>query len=85
MFVLRRVTKDRVVCNMEIGNSYDYYEKDSSEFNRIVEEQYPEKPQGLYALIIGGNGNLFGIFENHENYIMSENGKTFANISKRSL
>lgn len=92
MFVLRIIEKTRedksipfeeVIENFEIGISYTRLWKGTSEFNEIMEREFPEADkEPIESLVCTELGRYFFIWHPNElrvydYFIMSENGKTF--------
>lgn len=94
MFTLRRVTQSNVEINQVIGDSYTLVDRESSPNNfRVDFEKFFEKPhvadldpksdkdtRECYALL-HFKGDTQPLYKNDQNYIMTENGKTFKNLT----
>lgn len=68
--------------NFALGNSYSLVKKENSpsEFQKIFETHGFDE-QKTYAFVQGEGQNFYGLFVDQENYIMTESGKTFANLT----
>lgn len=94
MFTLRTVRKsDNAEDNFSLGDSYRFIHREWSPelFAKEMEKRCDIKLEdkedyNLYAIVICGFGGerMFPILKNEWNYIMSENGKTYANISYKA-
>jgi len=88
MYTLRKIVKENVELNIEIGNAYTLCEKERSpeEFKRTAKIAFINCEPGneVYGFIVTeGGGEIIPLSSNHKNYIMSERGNTFANVSKK--
>lgn len=85
MFILRKVEKDGIEINQTIGEFYFYISKEKSpeSFEHHRKHNNFDKSENLYGFIILELGKALPLFSVTENYIMTESGKTFANISFR--
>lgn len=89
MFTLRTVRKsDNAEDNFSLGDSYRFIHREWSPelFAKEMEKRCETADDNLYAIVVCGFGGdrMFPILKSDWNYIMSENGKTFANISYKA-
>ena len=90
MFILRKV-QDGHQSNTIVGDSYNFVSKESNheEFTRAFESWHGalipiEENSDTYAFLIYECGQkIMPLFRNDYNYIMTSDGKTFANITFR--
>lgn len=96
MYTLRVIEETRkdekspfsqIIRNHELGSSYSKIVKEHNltEFNHLIEEHTFFEKDRIIAIIDGGNGEIFPIYDNTENernnyFVMTENGKTFERI-----
>lgn len=94
MYTLRTVI-DNVQFNQEIGSIYSVVDKESNyeEFSRLFEMTFKFKhsddnlekdnfSQNCYAILTAKCGEkLIPLYLNQSNYVMTENGKTFSNLT----
>ena len=84
MFVLRKISSDGVQLNFSLGESYTLVTEETNpkEFERSSLAFWKEaKPENTYGFVSDQQGRLFPLFKNQWNYIMTSNGKTFANVT----
>ncbi|MDV3822940.1 hypothetical protein CMU07_09255 [Elizabethkingia anophelis] len=94
MFVLRRISGERIEMNKVIGDGYTVIDRESNaeDFKKAF-EHYFEKRQiadldsesdsdtkNCYAFVTN-DSFIQPLYKNQQNYIMSENGKTFSNLT----
>jgi len=97
-FILRKVLNDNTQTNIVLGDQYQLIERDSNydEFSKAFEADFGKFhvadldptsdnfAQNCYAfLIIYGGDKLIPLYKKQFNYIMTDSGKTFANLSYR--
>lgn len=96
MFVLRRISGERIEMNKVIGDGYTVIDRESNyeEFKRVFEHYFEKRcfanldPEGdsdtknCYAFVTN-DSIIQPLYKNQQNYIMSENGKTFSNLTYR--
>ncbi len=97
MYTLRKVI-DNIQSNQELGSEYHFIDRESNfdEFCRTYKIHYetahvPDSDEAsdnfsrnCYAFILNNGGsNIIPLYKNQKNYIMSENGKTFSNLTHR--
>jgi len=86
MFILRRLD-----CGFgEVNTMLDEYyilvskEKNSSEFNETTKLWTEDDLKNIYAVIVYNDGaSIMPLYNNSNYYIMTSDGKTFANISNK--
>lgn len=85
MFVLRKITADGVEMNIAIGNNYTLVnpERCSEEFERTLKMQDKSIRDKIYAFIFDESGKAKPLYKAQKAFIMTENGKTFDNVSLR--
>ncbi|MCL1658612.1 hypothetical protein M2T79_18555 [Elizabethkingia miricola] len=96
MFVLRRISGEGIEMNKVIGDGYTVIDRESTveDFKKVF-EHYFEKRQiadldsesdfdtkNCYAFVTN-DSFIQPLYKNQQNYIMSENGKTFSNLTYR--
>ena len=88
MFVLRKIFGCGVENNFILGNSYQLIlaEHNSLEFQDVARREFGDEfNDECYGFVIGDDiRNPQSLWVNQRNYIMSENGNTFANLTLRS-
>jgi hypothetical protein len=85
MFILRRITSDGRESNTILGETYHLIDKEISpeDFGETKKRCDPDE-EGVYAYIGYGNGeSLMAMYKPSHYYIMTSNGKTFANLTRR--
>jgi hypothetical protein len=83
MFILRKIFKDGE-ANMDLGSNYTLItEQDNTEeFNKIQQlTDGSEVNKLVYAYVVNQDGGKIPLSKNHRNYIMTENGRTFCNVT----
>lgn len=90
MFALRTIFKDGTQSNTDLGKHYLFVGKFESQeqfditFYEFYEVEDIDKElyNSVYAFVIGEGGRLvIPLYDDSHNYIMSDNGRTFANLS----
>ena len=83
MFTLRKITTDGFEMNFVIGKNYgiEYREKNQEEFNKRCSDYIDAHGEEVYGMICDENSEFHCLFKKQQNYIMTENGKTYANVS----
>ncbi len=85
MYTLRQIKSNGAEFNSALGNDYTVYHIDKSEeifkeaFKAVFEEDYNNEVK-CYAIIYAGKSK-FPLYLGDQNYIVTESGKTFSNIS----
>lgn len=87
MFILRKISSEKGEVNECLGVSYSLVEKClfPEEFEK-ARKNWCGGPvdENIYAFLIHDNGaQLTPLYKGQSNYIMTESGKTFANLSTR--
>lgn len=85
MYTLRKITESNVEMNITLGKSYTFVGlKDSpDEFNRTHKKFYEDQVRedvDVYAYVSDHDGKIYPLFQGQKAYIMSEKGRTFANV-----
>lgn len=96
MYTLRKVTESNTQINLAIGDSYTYvnreqnYEDFKKDFynyfqkNHIADlDETADKHTKEVFAFISFQGQIYPLYKNDSYYIMTENGKTFSNLSYR--
>lgn len=88
MFILRVYTaKEKVESNTILGKSYNLVRKTENpiEFERILNDLFSRLNEDvIYAFIIYDQGAEFRpLYKDQHNYVMTDSGKTFSNVSER--
>lgn len=87
MFVLRRITGEGHQVNECLGQSYHFIDKESNkeDFERTYEIYNggsPEREECIHAFLTYDEGKeIKPLYRPSKYYIMTENGKTFANLT----
>lgn len=87
MYTLRKIIEGQEECNFNLGNSYALVEKSKNperfrkDFEIFFEGKIPHTDDECYAFISGENGRWEPLWKSQFNYIMTESGKTFSNLS----
>lgn len=94
MYTLRRITENNTQINLSIGDSYCYvdrehnYEDFQKDFNNYFQKNHvadlddtADRDTQLVYGFISYQGNIIPLYKNQMNYIMTESGKTFSNLS----
>lgn len=95
MYTLRKMI-DNIQSNQEIGSEYQVVERFTNydEFCKAfaiffgrehvadLDDTSDNYTKNCYAILIVNNGSsIIPLYMNQQNYIMSENGKTFSNLT----
>lgn len=86
MYTLRKITGEGVQMNFNLGNSYSVVtleaneEQFKKEYELFWNEKHSEKSE-TYAFVSYEGGNVLPLYKNQFNYIMTDSGKTFSNLS----
>jgi len=85
MFILRQITKHGLESNLCLGERYQiaHKEHNTDEFERElgVTVTHPDQDD-IHAIISYSNGSdSHPLYKNFYYYIMTESGRTFANVS----
>ena len=95
MFTLRKVI-DNIQSNQKLGDDYQVVERETNydEFCKAYEKFFEKNhvadlddssdnySQNCYAFILHyGGSKITPLYKKQYNYIMSENGKTFSNLT----
>ena len=80
MFTLRKITQSGIEMNFDLGNAYTLVVKERSleDFNKEMKDHpfYND----IYAFIIYKD-DVLPLYKNQKNYIVSESGKTYDNLT----
>lgn len=91
MYTLRSLTSEGHESNIALGNNYTFisrkYAKEA--FERVYKNAYEssgkafeENPnEDCYGMIQSENVNFIFLWKQESNYIMTETGKTFSNLT----
>lgn len=96
-FILRTVYSDRTESNKILGSDYQFihrelnYNEFSNMFNATFERTHvsdndPESDKNtkqVYAFVVYDGGNVIPLSKDLAYFVMTEGGKTFANLSFR--
>lgn len=85
MFILRTVGgPDKPQTNVLLGKFYTISFYDSLGYKERLKELYANAdPEKVYAIVESELHHPIGVFTEDSNYIMTSDGKTFANISNK--
>lgn len=85
MFVLRKYFGNGIENNFALGNSYQYINKETNslEFESCMIDSLGEDvDEECCGFIVGEDvKNIIPLWKVQKNYIMMDNGKTFANLT----
>jgi len=91
MYTLRKVPSSGVQINIVLGGNYAVVTRESNEkeFVRMYEAMHGcnenssvTDDEDVYAILSSEGGKQFyALYKNQENYVMSEGGKTFSNLT----
>ena len=85
MFILRKINVSKgIETNINLGNRYDLITKEHNpeEFEKTSKELYDGVEPIVYGFIIYNDGtNVEDLCCHYYNYLMTGDGKTFANLS----
>lgn len=97
-FILRKVLQDNTQTNIILGDSYQLVEREANydEFSKAFETDFgkfhvadldPESDsfsKNCYAfLIVDGGSKFIPLYKGQYNYIMTDSGKTFSNLTSK--
>lgn len=84
MFALRKITKDGVEMNFDLGDSYTLIDKERSpkDFAMFCEHSgYDVEKDSVYAVIsCKGGSSILPLYSTQKNYIVTETGSTYQRI-----
>ena len=86
MYTLRIVFEDKTEQNINLGNSYRVIGCETKQFKEMKDQFYKDNmvpsdyTQILYKFVVAQDGSEYLLFINNKNYIVSENGSTFAKL-----
>ena len=89
MFILRKLTQDLSnkhqysESNEILGDSYTLV-GDHNEAFPLLMEDYNLHEEQIYAFILCKGGDNIPLYRGMQNYIMTSDGKTFSNLTKRT-
>lgn len=87
MYTLRTIRTNYPIANQCLGDHYHTILKESTpeEFKKTCEIYWNEpEPEQTYGFIVCFNGSkVLPLFAGNFYYIMTENGKTFDNLSQK--
>lgn len=87
MFILRKINGQGIQSNLCIGSNYCLIrEEDGEEFDKTLDIEYYFKSlrDDIYAFISYNDGReVLPLYKSQENYIMTGDGNTFANVTYR--
>ena len=86
MFILRRITVKKVEINTDLGIEYVLVlkEKNKEEFSERTKLWLKEDLNDLYGLVCFEDSEaIMPLYSDSSYYIMTNDGKTFANISNK--
>lgn len=93
MLVLRRISSEGVEMNHVVGDNYTYIHRDTNpeEFRRTFKAVFDrdhvadldpaadKDTKNCYAFVC--HGHIQPLYKNQKNFMMTENGNTFANLT----
>jgi len=84
MFILRKITGDGLQMNFALGDDYNFVDKEANpkEFNSM--KDFFKWDDEVYAFVSYKDGaRTMPLYPKQKAFIMTESGKTFANVSQR--
>lgn len=93
MLVLRRISSEGIEMNHVVGDTYTYIHRDtnSEEFRKTFKAVFDRDPISFNGLADNDTKNCYAfvchhghtqpLYKNQKNFMMTENGNTFANLS----
>jgi hypothetical protein len=87
MYTLRKIAENGVEFNISLGDNYCliHSERNSEEFEKSFEDFWKEKhdpyKNETYAFVCKNGYELIPIFKKDFNFIMTDSGKTFSNLT----
>ena len=85
MFVLRKISKDGVCSNFALGKVYTYVNKKNNLDLYLITDKRVGFGSSVYGFVDDQQGNSHILLVEEQAFIMSENGKTFENISPNKV
>lgn len=86
MFILRSITKRGNESNITLGSKYSLItEADNNEDFKAIQSLTAGQSTNseVYAYLEDENGSKIPLYKGQRNYIMTENGRTFSNLTNR--
>ena len=86
MFVLRKIFGNGVENNYALGEHYQLIlkETNSLEFDSLSKQVFDSQDDECYGFVVGEDiKSPIALWVCQKNYIMSDNGNTFANLTYR--
>jgi hypothetical protein len=86
MFILRRITPANLEINTNLGDNYVLIlrERTTQEFKETIKSWLKEDVEDVYGLItFNDSDDIMPLFETSLYFIMTSDGKTFSNVSKK--
>ena len=86
MYTLRIVFEDKTEQNINLENRYRVIGYETKQFEEMKDQFYKDNivpsdyTQILYKFVIAQDGTEYPLYLNNKNYIVSENGSTFAKL-----
>lgn len=83
MFILRKITQNGLEWNLCLGESYSVIteERNPVQFKETVGAVDYSEPEVYGFVFNDDNGQPIPLYRKQKNYIMTDSGKTFSNIS----
>lgn len=89
MFILRKITRSGVVTNFSLGDEYTLIDAESAkeEFERTLKDYgfFDQHKDNIRGFVSDYCCSPIALFKNQENYIMTERGHTFENLTIREF
>lgn len=87
MFILRQINKEGLESNMCLGNRYSITNRDQHpvRFNESlgVTVTHPDQEKVFAIVSFNKGSDSYPLYEGQSYYIMTESGRTFANVTMR--
>lgn len=85
-FILRKYSKDaNVEMNFMLGKHYtiEFRESNPEDFDKRFSYEKEVFGDDLYGMVCDVNSEFHFLFKKQHNYIMTDSGQTFANVTYR--
>ena len=87
MYHLRKISEEGVEINSELGRQYSVIdrEENAKAFVKTVEQYFPDGiAEDIYCFVASATGQIYGLSDQGQAYIMTENGSTFSNLTSKN-
>jgi len=85
MFILRKISGDGIQMNFDLGKSYTLLteEQNPKDFKSLKDKTVYSNDDCIYGFVCEEGGKEHQLSSSQKSYIMTSDGKTFANVSKK--